>query len=135
MWIKVIRNNFTTGYTEGQMYLNDTLFCDTLEDTVRILNEYEDKVYGETAIPMGIYLVELTYSPSFKRILPEVLNVDFFKNIRIHNGSYPTDSYGCILVGEKYKDGMLTNSKNTINKLMKILSNLDSNEDIFLCIY
>ena len=75
-------------YTIGDLYVNNVWFSSTLEDKVRILNSYEDKVYGETAIPIGRYKVVLSYSNRFKRILPEILNVDFFKGIRIHEGNY-----------------------------------------------
>ena len=75
-------------YTIGELYIDGVFICHTLEDKVRILNSYEDKVYGETAIPIGRYKVVLSYSNRFKRILPEILNVDFFKGIRIHEGNY-----------------------------------------------
>ena len=75
-------------YTIGDLYVNNVWFSNTLEDKVRLLNSYEDKVYGETAIPIGRYKVILSYSNRFKRILPEILNVDFFKGIRIHEGNY-----------------------------------------------
>lgn len=75
-------------YTIGDLYVNNVWFSNTLEDKVRLLNSYEDKVYGETAIPIGRYKVVLSYSNRFKRILPEVLNVEFFKGIRIHEGNY-----------------------------------------------
>lgn len=136
MDIEVIRETFESEYTEGKMYLNEEYFCDTLEDTVRILNEYEDKIFGKTAIPMGRYLVELTYSLKFNKVLPEVIGVPYFEGIRIHNGSFPENTEGCILVGEKYKDGMLTNSKKTLSKLMNILNKaVKDGEDIFLSIH
>lgn len=78
----------------------------------------EVKVYGETCIPYGTYDVVLSYSPKFKKIMPEVLKVKGFTGIRMHNGSYTYHSSGCPLVGIKYKDGMLTNSRKTFNELM-----------------
>lgn len=75
-------------YTIGELYINGDFFCNTLEDKVRLLNSYEDKVYGETAIPIGRYKIILSYSNHFKMILPELLNVDFFKYIRMHAGNY-----------------------------------------------
>lgn len=110
-------------YTIGDLFVNGRFICNTIEDKVRILNEYEDKVYGETAIPEGIYHVKLTYSPKFKKVLPEILNVQFFKGIRIHAGNSEKDSEGCIIVGENKVKGKVVNSRKTLEKLMNILKN------------
>lgn len=115
----VIRTEFTDTYTMGKFYINNEYFCDTLEDTVR---EDGKKIYGETAIPAGRYDIIITFSPKFKRELPLLLKVPNFDGVRIHNGSYPKDTLGCILVGKRYADGMLTNSRETINKLMDFIS-------------
>lgn len=122
-------------YTIGKLYINGVYFCDTIEDKVRILNSYEDKVYAETAIPIGRYKVILSYSPHFKRTLPELLSVEFFKNIRIHNGTDEKDSAGCIIVGENKIKGKVVNSKVTLNKLMEILQPAwDRKEPIFITV-
>ena len=120
-------------YTIGRMFIDGQYVCDTLEDPVRSLNEYEDKVYGKTAIPEGVYQVKLTYSPRFKKILPEILNVQFFSGIRIHAGNTAEDSEGCILVGENKVKGKVINSKKTLEKLMKILKS--AQDPIFLQIF
>jgi len=111
-------------YTLGKLYINGKYFCDTIEDKVRLLNSYEDKVYSETAIPIGVYKVVLSYSNRFKRILPEVLNVMFFKGIRIHAGNTAEDSAGCILVGKNRnpKEGKIYDSRKTLEELIKILT-------------
>jgi len=120
-------------YTIGKMYINNSWVCDTLEDKVRLLNCYEDKVYGETAIPIGRYKVVLSYSNHFKKVLPEILNVNFFKGIRIHAGNDKDDTEGCILVGENKEVGKVINSKRTMDKLMKILQEaVNRNEEIFI---
>lgn len=109
-------------YTIGKLYIDGEYFSDTLENKVRILNSYEDKVYGETAIPYGVYKVRLSYSNRFKKVLPELLNVNFFEGIRIHSGNYPIkDTQGCILVGENKQKGMILNSRATFNRLMDII--------------
>ena len=52
-------------YTIGRLYIDGVYFCDTLEDKVRDLNKNgkfdngENKVYSETAIPYGIYKVDM----------------------------------------------------------------------------
>lgn len=125
-------------YTIGELSINGTFFCHTLEDKVRLLNSYEDKVYGNTAIPIGRYKVILSYSNHFKRILPEILNVDFFKGVRIHEGNNKDNTEGCLLVGEckNVEEGWIYNSKNTYKKLFQILQDaVNRNEEIYLSIY
>ena len=49
-------------------------------------------------IPVGIYPVFVTFSPRFKRMLPLIGNVPGRSGIRIHRGTKPEHSKGCILV-------------------------------------
>lgn len=121
------RLNLTPNYTEGELYVNGVYFCKTLEDTNRDLNKNgqfdnnEKKVYGETCIPYGKYKVILSYSPKFKRELPEILEVPNFQGIRIHRGNKVADTLGCILCGEKVKNGYLSNSTPYEIKLVELL--------------
>ena len=48
-------------------------------------------------IPEGTYPVERTWSPRFKKFLPEIQNVPDRSGIRIHRGTIPEHSQGCIL--------------------------------------
>lgn len=93
MELKLLRTEFTT-YTKGMLYINDVFFCETLEDVNRDKNKNgifdlgEKKVYGETCIPYGTYKVIISYSPKFKRELPEILDVQHFTGVRMHRGNY-----------------------------------------------
>ena len=49
-------------------------------------------------IPEGTYKVERTWSPKFKKFLPELIDVPDRYGIRIHRGSLPEHSRGCILL-------------------------------------
>ena len=49
-------------------------------------------------IPEGNYKVERTWSPKFKKFLPELIDVPDRSGIRIHRGSLPEHSRGCILL-------------------------------------
>ena len=49
-------------------------------------------------IPEGTYTVERTWSPKFKKFLPELIDVPNRFGIRIHRGSLPEHSRGCILL-------------------------------------
>lgn len=103
-------------YTIGKLYVNGKYFCDTLEDVVR-----EIKIPNETAIPFGTYKVIVNMSPRFKRLLPRLLNVPGFDGILIHRGNTPSDTSGCILVGENKVKGKVINSTPYEKKLVEIL--------------
>lgn len=107
-------------YTIGRLFVNDELFCNTLEDKIRDI-ESEGKVYGETAIPEGVYKVVFNYSPKFKRNMPRLLDVPHFEGILIHSGNTAKDSLGCILVGKNTQKGMITESRVTSDKLNKLI--------------
>lgn len=49
-------------------------------------------------IPCGTYPIAVTWSPKFKRMLPVLLNVPGRSGIRVHRGTKPEHSRGCILV-------------------------------------
>ena len=49
-------------------------------------------------IPPGIYPCKRTWSPKFKKLLPEITEVPEREGIRIHAGSKPEHSKGCILL-------------------------------------
>ena len=133
------RLNLTPNHTEGELYVNGVYFCKTLEDTNRDLNKNgqfdnnEKKVYGETCIPYGKYKVILSYSPKFKRELPEILEVPDFQGIRIHRGNKISDTLGCVLCGEKVKNGYLSNSTPYEIKLVELFKQAKSrNEEYFI---
>ena len=110
------------------MYVDGEHIADTLEDRVRPEGE---KVYGKTAIPEGTYEVKLTYSPRFKKILPEILNVPNFSGIRIHSLNKAEESEGCIGVGEwNGKDtNWISNSRIAFNELMSLLQKAANNKE------
>ena len=69
---------------------------------VFICNTLENKRY---LIPEGIYPISTTYSPKFKRNLPLLSNVNNRSGIRVHRGTKPQHSRGCILVNDRlYED-------------------------------
>lgn len=109
MKLKIERKYKKDNYTIGNFYIDNELFCNTLEDKVRDLPN-EKKVPGQTAIPSGNYEVVLSYSTKFKRLLPEILNVPYFTGIRIHRGNTKEDTEGCPLLGENKVKGKVINS-------------------------
>ena len=105
-------------YTIGRMYIDGVYFCNTLEDTDRGLMQsmtageiLNTKIAGKTAIPVGNYKLTRSYSPRFKRLMPQVMNVKGFAGVRIHSGNTAKDTEGCPLVGDNTIKGALTNSR------------------------
>lgn len=130
---KLVRKYLLDTYTIGKLYykINDKdwiYFCDTLEDKVRDLNmngvfdDQEEKIYGKTAIPYGLYTFVLRYSPTFKKDMPYLQDVPSFTDIMIHSGVKPEDTLGCILLGLNKMKGRLIKSRDTFLNFMAILS-------------
>lgn len=96
MNLYLLRIIFTEVSTVGHLFLGTERFCYTLEDRARPAGV---KVYGQTAITAGVYRVRVSWSPRFKKILPEIMDVPMFTGIRMHGGITADHSLGCILVG------------------------------------
>ena len=130
MRIRIDRAWCKDSYTISRVFINGVRFgdgkkwCSVLEDTDRGLTQSMSveeikklKVYGQTAIPRGIYEVQITYSPKFKRMLPILRDVKGFSGIRIHPGNTPSDSLGCLLPGVNDTVGRVSNSVYWFNLL------------------
>lgn len=84
----------------GKLYFNGGFVCYTIENAAK-------------AIPCGVYNVQNSRSPKFKRELPLIWNagVPASRGIRIHVGNDAVkDSSGCVLVGMGRKGDKLTES-------------------------
>lgn len=116
MKIIVQRQKETKKSISGEMTIDGQWECNTLEPA-RV-----DPVHpGHPCVPVGVYPVELTFSPHFKIVTPEVLNVPGRTAIRIHAGNFPKDTLGCTLVGlTKGIDAVYT-SKIAFERLMILL--------------
>ena len=126
-------------YTIGNLYVDGEWFCNTLEDKDRGLSQTmpleeinKIKVYGETAIPAGRYVVRMdVVSPKYNRVkwykdnfggrMPRLESVKGFSGILIHPGTTAVDSAGCIIIGLNKKKGNVLDSRATFQKLWKIL--------------
>lgn len=128
MKIIVKRTLFDDAATIGEMYIDGTFECYTLEDKVRPPSER--KVPGETAIPFGTYPVTIDFSQHFRDYMPHILGVPGFLGIRIHPGNTPHDTEGCILVGESNEPDELRESRKAFDaffgKLKAALGFLDA---------
>lgn len=138
MELKLKRTHLADTYTLGELFIDGKQFCFTVEDKDRDINKDGDlddageaKVYGETAIPKGIYKVILSMSNRFKKLMPEVLNVKGFAGIRIHAGNTAIDSHGCIIVGTVRTPNGVGLSRQCFTRLMEKLTGI---KDITLTI-
>ncbi len=111
-------------YTIGNLYcvgvdlsgknsrlIENQFLCNILEDTFRGNDLAKCKIPGKTCIPEGSYIIKMTYSPRFKKDLPQLLNVPFFTGIRIHSGNNAEHSEGCLLPGMNKAVGQVLESK------------------------
>ena len=73
-------NNRTQKMTERLHFI-----CNTLEN-------------ADYLIPALVYKVQVTQSPKFRRLLPCLVQVPGRSGIRVHRGTKPEHSKGCILV-------------------------------------
>lgn len=125
MELKLYRKIYSKNSTVGELFINGTFFCFTLEDLCRDINRDGDlndpgeaKVYGKTAIPAGRYQVLINMSNRFKKLMPLLVNVPGFEGIRIHNGNTAAHTEGCILVGASKAVDFVGKSVDTFDKLM-----------------
>ena len=95
MILALVRTEALADRTLGVLLADGEHFCHVLEDKIR---PGQPKVYGETAIPAGLYRVRLTMSQRFGRIMPQIMDVPQFTGIRMHGGVKPQDTLGCPLV-------------------------------------
>lgn len=139
MELKIDRKYKKDTYTIGNLYVDGVWFCNTLEDKDRglVLNMPVEeirkrKVYGETAIPLGRYIVRMDivspkyggvkwYKDNFGGRMPRLESVKGFEGVLIHPGNTALDSYGCVLVGVNKQKGKVLDSRATFLKLWKLM--------------
>ena len=116
--LTLVRYTRTETAVLGSLYLNGAFICYTLENAAK-------------AIPCGMYTVQNSKSPKFKRELPLLHNVKVpaSRGIRIHRGNTANDSQGCVLVGmgrstEKSSVTESTNAEVMVTMLCRNESNL-----------
>lgn len=92
---------------EGDLLVDGERLCATLEDPARGLDAATmmvteiraKKVPGQTAIPRGVYRVELYNSPKHGPDTLQLRGVPGFSNIQIHVANKAEQLEGCIAVG------------------------------------
>lgn len=147
MILTVKRKYKKEGYTIGELWVEGSYFCDTLEPTDRGLTRRtplkeiaEAKEKGATAIPEGRYQVSLNMmSPRFAKTkayancegkVPRLINVPGFSGILIHIGNWAENTRGCILVGRNVVKGGLLYSTQAFHALYAMMK--DAKESVWV---
>ena len=98
-YYKLIRDYTQGRAVTGKLYRTSHYYNNrTQKMTERlhfICNTLENRDY---MIPALVYKVQVTRSPKFQRLLPELVQVPQRTGIRFHCGSRPEHSQGCILI-------------------------------------
>lgn len=134
------RDTYTSKSTIGKLDINGVFICDTLEDPCRDLNRDGDlkdqgeiKIYGDTAIPSGIYKMIINISSRFKKLLPRLIGIDGYDGVLIHTGNIPKDTHGCILVGNRGLDCIKGGTSSpAMTKLMNELKKYDEYQIVII---
>ena len=129
MKLELVRIYNCDRYCIGKLYIDGAYFCDTIEDTDRMLTSemseaeiLKIKVNGMTAIPTGTYNINMSIvsprfskKPYYMRVcngkLPRLELVKGYSGVLIHVGNDENDTNGCILVGWNKEKGKVLNSK------------------------
>ncbi len=85
---------------------------------------YETIENADFIIPAGRYRVSLTWSPKFKKLLPLIEDVPDREGIRIHTGTIPEHSTGCVLT----TPGAMANLRVLFNRVDQLNSFKEENE-------
>ena len=129
-------------YVIGRMFIDGELYCNTLEDTDRGLDQKQSlaeiakkKVYSKTAIPTGRYKVGVTYWSKYQINVPYLVGVPGYTGILIHNGTDENSTLGCILVGENKVKGKLINGRKYMHELTaKVQQARRNGEEVWITI-
>lgn len=104
----LVRDIHTGSTVMGRLYLGGVFVCWTLENATK-------------AIPVGLYTIQNSVSPKFKRELPLIYNdtsVKASRGVRFHRGNSYKDSSACVLVGMGRDTKKLTISESACAETM-----------------
>ena len=121
------RTSKTGNAVRGSIVLPFTQYpCSDREEKDITISTLEN---ADFIIPAGTYPLKRTYSYKFKKLLPILENVPDREGIRIHRGTKPEHSEGCILTdmyGQSILDIMLNRLNEFYNEEAIALSVVDA---------
>jgi hypothetical protein len=118
--------------TIGELHIGTHKIGYVCEDPVREIEGQPVsawKIKGQTAIPVGRYKIERTYSNRFGHTMPQLMDVPGFEGIRIHPGNGPSDTAGCLLPGLVRRDKGVGESQLAYREVLKWLDAIEKNGD------
>lgn len=124
------RMTFTDKSTVGELWIDGNLFCYTLEPTCR----QGPKITGLTAIASKRYVIKMDYSNRLGRKMPFLQDVPDFEGIMIHPGNIPSDTHGCILVGQTKGVDYVGESRAAFDRLLPIIVERTKDKPLFITI-
>ena len=146
MEIDVVRYNSQEDFTDGIFLINGGFQVHTLEDEKR-----NKKLYGETRVWAGRYLVVLRTEGGFHQRYLKMFGADFHKGmlwiknvpefnyVLIHIGNDDDDTDACLLVGMSNnadEKGFIGNSTTAYKKIYpQIRDAVLSGEEVFINFY
>ena len=108
MYYKLIRQPADGKSVHGKLYRTSHYYNKRLDKMVERLHYICDTLENaDYLVPALIYRVTVTQSPKFRRLLPLLNQVPGRTGIRVHRGTLPEHSKGCILVSAS-KEELLT---------------------------
>ena len=118
------RTSKTGNAVRGSIVLPFTQYpCSDREEEDITIKTLEN---ADFIIPAGTYPLKRTYSYKFKKILPILEDVPDREGIRIHRGTKPEHSQGCILTDMF--------GQSTLDIMLNRLNEFYNDEEIFLSI-
>lgn len=127
--INLIRKDLKDDRTLGELYIDNRFFCYTLEDKYRGQELSKSKIKGQTAIPNGLYKLEISFSPRLQKDMVHLIAVPFFDGILIHGGNTPADTLGCILAGFKSDGNNISDCANAISEIKEFVKD---NQEVYI---
>ena len=102
MYYKLIREHREGKAVRGHIYSVEHRYS----GSAGIYREYLTPIAptlenADCIIPALVYKTQVTLSPKFGKLLPELVQVPGRTGIRIHSGTKPEHSRGCILITDK----------------------------------
>ena len=111
--LTLTRTSKTGNAVRGSIVLPFTQYpCSDREEQDIAIKTLEN---ADFIIPAGTYPLKRTYSYKFKKLLPILENVPDREGIRIHRGTKPEHSQGCILT-DMYGQSTLDIMLNRLNE-------------------
>jgi len=116
MKIQVFRKLYTAKSTISDIFIDNVFFGYGLEPSVM-----HGTAGVNQAIPEGKYDIEFYDSPKFSSRLLRVMCAEEYGVILLHNGNFPKDTEGCLILGRTYDTDWVGESKVKLEELSVML--------------